>query len=133
MTDKISLPTKALSRKQVVMVVIGLYRFIWFYVLQSNLVDITKECYSARGRMLLHKGEWSRKNINAIEFIFVSRDKVESHVVDYGLEERYLNVVNSAWGTRFPLVFKPSSKTSFQMYCVSSNVTISHGKQLPLL
>ena len=35
--------------------------------------------------------EWCRKNINAIEFIFVSQDKVESHIVDHGLEERYLN------------------------------------------
>ena len=39
---------------------------------------------------LLKMFEWCRKNINAIEFIFVSHEEVESHIVDYGLEERYL-------------------------------------------
>ena len=33
--------------------------------------------------------EWYRKN-NAIEFIFVYDGEVENHIVDYGLEERYL-------------------------------------------
>ena len=30
------------------------------------------------------------KNINVIEFIFVYHDKLESRIVNYGLEERYL-------------------------------------------
>ena len=34
--------------------------------------------------------EWCRENISATKFIFVSSDKVESHIVDYGLEERHL-------------------------------------------
>ena len=39
---------------------------------------------------LLKMFEWCRQNINAIEFIFVFLEEVESHIMDYGLEERYL-------------------------------------------
>ena len=40
---------------------------------------------------LLKMLEGCRKYINAIEFILVYHDEVESHIVDSGLEERYLN------------------------------------------
>ena len=71
--------------------------------------------------------EWCRKNINAVEFILVSHEEVGSHIVDYGLEERYL-MWSTVPGTSFHW-YKPCSKTSFQMWHVSSDdVTILHRK-----
>ena len=73
--------------------------------------------------------EWCRKNITAIEFIFVSLNEVESHIMDYSLEERYLMWLRLS-GTRSFQCYKPFSKTSLQMHRVSSDdVTISNGKQ----
>ena len=40
---------------------------------------------------LLKMLQGCRKYINAIEFILVYHDEVESHIMDSGLEERYLN------------------------------------------
>ena len=80
------------------------------------------------GNTLLKMFEWCRKNINAIEFIFVLQDEVESHIVDYGVEETYLTW-SKVPGTRSFHWYKPCSKT-FPMHCVSSDdVMISHRKQ----
>ena len=68
-----------------------------------------------------------RKNIIAIEFIFVSHKEVESHIVDYGLEKRYLMWLTVP-GTRRFHCYKPCSK-AFQMHRVSSDdVTILNRK-----
>ena len=73
--------------------------------------------------------EWCKKTINAIEFIFVSHNEVESHIVYYSVEERYLTWSTVPRARNFHW-YKSCSKTSFQMHCVSSDdVTISHGKQ----
>ena len=73
--------------------------------------------------------DWCRKNINAIEYIFVSHDEVESRTVDYySLEEGYLTW-SAVPGTRSFHWYKPRSKT-FKMRCIlSDDVLISHGKQ----
>ena len=54
--------------------------------------------------------EWCRENISAIEFIFVYQDEIESHIVDYGLEERYLTL-SKVVGTRSFNWYKPCNKT----------------------
>ena len=78
---------------------------------------------------LLKMFGWCRKNINAIEFIFVSHDEVECHIVDNSLEERCLTW-SRVPGTSSLHWYKSCSKTSFQMHHVSSDdATISPGKQ----
>ena len=54
--------------------------------------------------------EWCRENINAIEFIFVYHDEIESQIVDYGLKEKYLTWLK-VLGTRSFHWYKPCSKT----------------------
>ena len=77
---------------------------------------------------LLQMFDWCRKNINAIEYIFVSHDEVKSRSVDdYSLEEGYLTW-SAVPGTRSFHWCKPCSKT-FKMPCILSDVLISHGKQ----
>ena len=73
--------------------------------------------------------DWCRKNINAIEYMFVSHDEVEIRTVDYySLEEGYLTW-SAVPGTSFHWC-KPCSKISLKMRCISSDdVLISHGKQ----
>ena len=75
--------------------------------------------------------EWCRKNIIAIGFIFVSHKEVESHIVHYGLEKRYLMWLKVP-GTRSFHWYKPCSKT-FQMHSKSiSKYLFANKKTLQL-
>ena len=70
--------------------------------------------------------EWCRKNTNAIEFIFVSHNEVESHIVENGLDEWYLTWLPVP-GTRSFHWYKPYTK--FEMHRLSTDdLSISHGK-----
>ena len=77
---------------------------------KSPLGNVSLQSLQEPINTLLKMFEWCRENINVIEFIFVYRDKIESHIVDYGLKERYFTW-SEVIGTRSFHWHKPCSKT----------------------